>query len=222
MYFTPGEASAYIINVQKRLFGIGAALRDDLNGLTVTQIAENGPSAKSKLLKLKDRIVAVNGESIIGMEQKDAINLIRGEEGSSVTLTIVREKAAPDSDEQNSEQKKEEILDITIVRGEVIFKETRFDKEIEPYGDGVIACIKLYSFYQTPSYSSSKDILETPLLQDSLKAIRNKLDNEWKNSPLRDVEGREKIFFLVKAIDEFEAMLISEIETGKLASEQIK
>jgi hypothetical protein len=67
----------------------------------------------------------------------------------------------------------------------------------------------------------AKDLLENPLLQDSLKAIRNKLDNEWKNSPLRDVEGREKIFFLVKAIDELEAMLISELETGKLASEQL-
>jgi len=68
----------------------------------------------------------------------------------------------------------------------------------------------------------AKELLEEPLLQDSLKAIRNKLDTEWKNSPLRDVEGREKIFFLVKAIDELEAMLISEMETGKLASEQIK
>ena len=68
----------------------------------------------------------------------------------------------------------------------------------------------------------AKDILENPLLQDSLKAIRNKLDTEWKNSPLRDVEGREKIFFIVKAIDKFEAMLISEMETGKLASEQLK
>jgi hypothetical protein len=67
----------------------------------------------------------------------------------------------------------------------------------------------------------AKDILENPLLKDSLKAIRNKLDTEWKNSPLRDVEGREKIFFLVKAIDELEAMLISELETGKLASEQL-
>ena len=67
----------------------------------------------------------------------------------------------------------------------------------------------------------AKDILENPLLQDSLKAIRNKLDTEWKNSPLRDVEGREKIFFLVKAIDELEAMLISELETRKLASEQL-
>jgi hypothetical protein len=68
----------------------------------------------------------------------------------------------------------------------------------------------------------AKELLEEPLLQDSLKAIRNKLDTEWKNSPLRDVEGREKIFFLVKAIDELEAMLISEIETGKLASQQLK
>lgn len=68
----------------------------------------------------------------------------------------------------------------------------------------------------------AKELLENPLLQDSLKAIRNKLDTEWKSSPLRDVEGREKIFFLVKAIDELEAMLISEMETGKLASEQLK
>lgn len=68
----------------------------------------------------------------------------------------------------------------------------------------------------------AKELLEDPLLQDSLKAIRNKLDTEWKNSPLRDVEGREKIFFLVKAIDELEAMLISEMETGKLASQQLK
>ena len=67
----------------------------------------------------------------------------------------------------------------------------------------------------------AKELLEEPLLQDSLKAIRNKLDTEWKNSPMRDVEGREKIFFLVKAIDELEAMLISELETGKLASEQL-
>jgi hypothetical protein len=68
----------------------------------------------------------------------------------------------------------------------------------------------------------AKELLENPLLQDSLKAIRNKLDTEWKNSPLRDVEGREKIFFLVKALDELEAMLISEMETGKLASQQLK
>jgi len=68
----------------------------------------------------------------------------------------------------------------------------------------------------------AKELLENPLLQDSLKAIRNNLDTEWKNSPLRDVEGREKIFFLVKALDELEAMLISEMETGKLASQQLK
>jgi hypothetical protein len=68
----------------------------------------------------------------------------------------------------------------------------------------------------------AKELLENPLLQDSLKAIRNKLDTEWKNSPLRDVEGREKIFFLVKALDELEVMLISEMETGKLASQQLK
>ena len=32
VYFTPGEATQFMINVQQRLFGIGAQLRDDING----------------------------------------------------------------------------------------------------------------------------------------------------------------------------------------------
>jgi len=68
----------------------------------------------------------------------------------------------------------------------------------------------------------AKELLEDPLLQDSLKAIRNKLLHEWENTPLRDVEGREKLFLMLKAHTELEAMLISEIETGKLASQQLK
>ncbi len=52
-YFTPEEASQFMINVQQRLFGIGAQLRDDLNGLSVTKIIEGGPAANGKDLKLK-------------------------------------------------------------------------------------------------------------------------------------------------------------------------
>ena len=34
-YFTPSEANQFMIQVQQRLFGIGAQLRDDLDGLSV-------------------------------------------------------------------------------------------------------------------------------------------------------------------------------------------
>lgn len=164
-YFTPGEASSFIIRVQKRLFGIGAALRDDLNGLTVTKILENGPSEKSKLLKLKDRIIAVDGESIIGMESQDSVNLIRGEENTQVELTVVREKILDpeNSETQEAQQKVEEILKIKITRGEVVFKESRFQKAFEPYGDGVIAYLRLYSFYQDNHTSAANDLKQAML-----------------------------------------------------------
>lgn len=39
-YFTPDEATQFMINVQQRLFGIGAQLRDDVNGFSVVKLVE--------------------------------------------------------------------------------------------------------------------------------------------------------------------------------------
>ncbi len=151
-YFTPDEASQFMINVQQRLFGIGAQLRDDLNGFTVTKLIEGGPAANGKDLKLKDRIIAVNGEPVVGMDITDAVELIRGAENTPVTLTVIRQ--VPDADGVNHEKK----LDIVVKRAEVVLKETRYDSAIEPFGDGVIAYLRLYSFYQDPEHSSAEDL----------------------------------------------------------------
>ena len=40
---------------------------------------------------MKDRIIAVNGEPVVGMDITDAVELIRGEENTPVTLTIIRD-----------------------------------------------------------------------------------------------------------------------------------
>ncbi|MFN4174336.1 MAG: S41 family peptidase, partial [Parachlamydiaceae bacterium] len=152
-YFTPEEAQQFMISVQQRLFGIGAQLRDDLNGFTITKIIEGGPAFNNKELKVNDRVIAVNGEPVVGMDIVDAVELIRGEEYTPVTLTIIRE-----TEVEGQKEKIEEKKDITILRGEVVLKETRFETDIEPYGDGVIGYVRLYSFYQDPDSSSSDDI----------------------------------------------------------------
>ena len=90
-YFTPDEAAQFIINVQQRLFGIGAQLRDDLNGFSVMKVIEGGPAAKGKELKVKDRIVAIDGEPVVGMDIVNAVELIRGEENTPVKVTVIRE-----------------------------------------------------------------------------------------------------------------------------------
>lgn len=150
-YFTPDEATQFMINVQQRLFGIGAQLRDDLNGFSIIKIVEGGPAALSKELKLKDRIIAVNGEPVVGMDIVDAVDLIRGEENTPVTLTVIRETG-------EGEEKKEEKLDITLNRAEVVLKESRYESSIEPFADGAIGYVKLYSFYQDPDSSSAADV----------------------------------------------------------------
>lgn len=156
-YFTPDEATQFLINVQQRLFGIGAQLRDDINGFTIIKIIEGGPAANGKELKAKDRIIAVNGEPVVGMDIVDAVELIRGEENTPVTLTVIRE----------DEKKKEEKLNIIIKRGEVVLKESRYSSSYEPFGDGVIGYLRLYSFYQDPETSSSTD------LADAIKKMKD-------------------------------------------------
>src|SRR5581483_4708454 len=39
-------------------------------------------------------------------------------------------------------------------------KESRLETSIQPFGDGVIGVLKLFSFYQDSKYSSAKDLSE--------------------------------------------------------------
>ena len=151
IYFTPNEASQFMIQVQQRLFGIGAQLRDDLSGFTVMRLVEGSPASQANKLKIGDRIVAVDQEPVVGMDIVEAVELIRGPQGSNVTLTILREN-------KEGELSKEEKLNVEIVRGEIVLKESRLDASYEPYGDGIIAILHLFSFYQDSSSSSASDL----------------------------------------------------------------
>lgn len=160
-YFTPAEAEQFLIQVQQRLFGLGVQIRDDLNGFSVVKIIEGGPAADGKTLKVNDKIIAVNGEFVVGLDVSEVVELIRGESATPVALTVLR-----GANEGNPQAQREEKLDLTLKRGEVILQETRLESSIDPFGDGIIGHIKLYSFYQDPQSSSAGDIAKTV--------------NEWK------------------------------------------
>ncbi len=151
VYFTPQEANQFMIQVQQRLFGIGAQLRDDLTGFTLVRLLEGGPALRDGHLKTNDKIIAVNHEPIAGMDIIEAVDLIRGPKGTAVGLTIVREIV-------EGKDKITEKFDIEVIRDEIVLKETRFETEKVPFGNGVIAHIRLFSFYQDPNFSSATDI----------------------------------------------------------------
>ncbi|MCE5295429.1 MAG: PDZ domain-containing protein [Chlamydiales bacterium] len=151
MYFTPAEASQFLVSVQQRLSGIGVQLRDDVDGFTVTNIIEGGPADLGKELKTKDKIIAIDHEPVLGLDGLEVVEKIRGKDDSQVVLTVLREVKVGD-------EKKIETKDITVKRGEVIIKEARVQSSVEPFGDGVIALLSLHSFYQDIESSSSQDL----------------------------------------------------------------
>lgn len=149
-YFTPSEANQFMMQVQQKLYGIGAHLRDDLNGLVIIRLLEGGPAAIGNKLKVGDKIIAVNKEPILGMDISEAVDLIRGRQGTAVSLTVLR------NHEMTPIQ--EEKLEIEIIRDEVILKETRLESTSHPFGDGVIGIFHLFSFYEDSKNSSAADL----------------------------------------------------------------
>ena len=71
--------------------GIGAfvSMREEDGKLEIVSVFSGQPAEQSGL-QSGDRVLAVDGESIIGFDLYEAISLIRGPEGSEVTLLIER------------------------------------------------------------------------------------------------------------------------------------
>lgn len=150
-YFTPGEANQFMIQVQQRLFGIGAQLHDNLDGLLIKRILENSPASQSNKIKINDKIIAVNQEPVVGLDITEAVELIRGEKGTPVLLTMLREV------EEEGERRVDKV-EVELIRNEVVLEESRLETSFDPFGDGVIAHLKLFSFYQDGKSSSAQDL----------------------------------------------------------------
>ena len=67
----------------------------------------------------------------------------------------------------------------------------------------------------------AKTILEDEIFVEAIQKVSGELDAEWVNSPVRDTEGREKIYMMKKMLNVLLVQLRSVMETGKLASKQI-
>ncbi|MFN6568614.1 tetratricopeptide repeat protein [Dendronalium sp. ChiSLP03b] len=71
--------------------GIGIRLNDEQNqGLTITQVNDNSPASQGGV-KVGDRLLAIDGKPTLKMKVADASKLIRGEEGTTITLRIKRQ-----------------------------------------------------------------------------------------------------------------------------------
>lgn len=90
LFYTPADADRFNEDIRGKFSGVGIeiSLRDDR--LVVVAPLTGTPAEKAGL-KPGDVILAIDGESTTGISIDAAVQKIRGEEGSTVVLTITRE-----------------------------------------------------------------------------------------------------------------------------------
>lgn len=91
-FFSPVDSKQFQQDITGDFGGIGAELGTNASsGAVVVISALAGTPALKAGLKPEDAIVAVNGTSTTGMNVDDVVHLVRGPEGTTVTLSIFRQ-----------------------------------------------------------------------------------------------------------------------------------
>lgn len=123
-YLAAEQLEDFQIRTRLSLEGIGAVLRSE-DGFTVIQsLVPGGAAERSGLVKENDKIISVaqaEGEStdIIDMDLREVVKLIRGERGTKVRLTILRE----------GEKGTQRML-VTIVREKIKLKDQEVSSKV--------------------------------------------------------------------------------------------
>ncbi|WP_337240509.1 carboxy terminal-processing peptidase [Proteus faecis] len=139
-YLSPRNTEAFDSEMSLSLEGIGAVLQMDDDYPMINSMVTGGPAAKSKELKVGDKIIAVGQQNkpmvdVVGWRLDDIVALIKGPKGSQVRLEVI-------SDEKGAKPRT-----ITLVR-EQIRLEDRAVKLTEKVINGdKVAILDIPSFY---------------------------------------------------------------------------
>ncbi|MCH7781641.1 S41 family peptidase [candidate division KSB1 bacterium] len=122
-------------NMSERIMGyqgIGIQFRMIENKITVMRVLRDGPSERAGL-KMGDRIIKIEGENAIGMEQAEVPILLKGPTGTRVNVTLER----PGIGE----------IDVSITRGQAFLESVKYYFML----DDVTGYIHLETFSRTSS-----------------------------------------------------------------------
>ena len=91
-YIPASEYQSFVEQMQNAYVGVGITVsaREDGTGIDILQVVSGGPAEEAGL-RVGDIIVAVNGESFDPANLDDLSSRVKGEEGTTVDLTIRRD-----------------------------------------------------------------------------------------------------------------------------------
>ena len=90
VYYTPEEYKSMMESTSGSFYGIGAVCQKaDDGSILISEAYEDAPAYKAGI-RNGDKVTEVNGEDITGMDLSVAVALIKGEKGTDVNLTVMR------------------------------------------------------------------------------------------------------------------------------------
>ena len=137
-YFSARDLENWNLRMNLSFEGIGAILSYEDEKAEIQELMPGGPAIQSQKIKVGDKVIKVgqgeNGklEDVVGWRLDDIVELIRGDEGTTVRLEI------------ENDQGKEVV---NIIRGKVTLENSDASSEILEFNDRKVGYIKLPSFY---------------------------------------------------------------------------
>jgi len=127
VFFEPEISKKFLADMAGTFSGIGAEIAIKNNQLVIVSPLSDSPAERAGL-RAGDIVVAIDGESAMGITIEGAVNTIRGKEGTVVKLMIVRDGV-------------DEAEEVSVTRGQIIVKSVELEMK-----EGDIAYISVRQF----------------------------------------------------------------------------
>ncbi|WP_272664792.1 carboxy terminal-processing peptidase [Providencia sp. PROV174] len=139
-YLSPRNTEQFNSEMSLSLEGIGAVLQQDDENTVINSLVAGGPAAKSKELKVGDKIIGVGQTGkpivdVVGWRLDDVVALIKGPKGSKVRLEVV------------SDTKGAKPHIVTIVREQIRLEDRAVKLTIKQQGKDKVAVLDIPGFY---------------------------------------------------------------------------
>lgn len=158
VFFPPKEAENFASEVRGNFGGVGIEIGMEDDILTIIAPLKNTPAEKAGLLP-GDKIIKIDDDSAFGITIDESVDLIRGEIGEPVLLTVVREGEA-------------EPIEIEVIRDIIQIPVI----ETENRDDGVFI-IRLFTF------TGTSPALFRDALREFIETGYDKLVLDLRNNP---------------------------------------
>lgn len=132
-YYTSEEAYDIRANLKKQFYGVGITLKEDVEGVYITEVLPHSPAEYSGHLHPGDRVIELDGKKVDALSFQKVLELMQGDEGSLLSLKVM--------------SKEGKVRSVHLTREKIVMDDERIQYEAIPFAKGNIGYLKIDAFY---------------------------------------------------------------------------